>query len=211
MTILLPEQPEESQDSHLICREAAPSPVSPEKQPKQRRGFFRFLASLLGIGKDYAIPDLLRLKEAEIRGREAEADRTQAEADLAKAKALLKIAEAQEKFERIERERSERQVMERFYNAVTAQPATDTPQEPLPSVNPKELLANQRLESVREEITRVRDAISTILQCGGQVAFDREQMLDLLRQGLNEFPDDEVLKLLAEEIEELLASTAEED
>lgn len=208
MTILLPEQPD---DSHLICREVAPAPVPPEQQPRQRRGFFRFLASLLGIGRDYAVPDLLRLKEAEIRDREAKADKTQAEADLAKAKALMKLAEAQEKFDRVERERHQRQAAEQMISSISGKSTSETSRKPLSSADPKQLLVDQGLEAAREEITRVRDAISTIVQCGGHVVFDREQLLEVLRQGLTEFPNDDVLKLLAEEIEELLASTAEDD
>lgn len=159
-------------NSRIVKATGTPAPVPPEHEEKQRRAFFRMLAAIWKIGSH-----IKRLEEAGLRVVETIADKRAAEA-------RVKVAEAAEQFAKADAAKQDSALK-------TIEAATKV-------ANNLDASGDKRtahdLRKMAAQVAKLQLAISAIQQAGGQVVFDQQQIAMLLRQGLQEFPDDPVLR-----------------
>lgn len=180
--------PPDEDAAYLVRRDMGPVEVPPGDTPKQRRGFFRAIAVWLRLVKEDAAADAARLREAglqnvELRNAEKAAEAARTVADAAKLHAETDVAQQERALA------AERVTGARIDNEVKAAEAKAA----IAEAN------SRRLRAIRVAAEELRATLTTLRLTSGELGFEREQLLQLLAQGLEEFPDDAVLQMLAEE------------
>lgn len=178
----------EDDAAYLVRRDMGPVEVPAGDTPRQRRGFFRAIAEFLRLVKQDAASDAARLREAGVQnvelrnvGKAAEAQKNVADAAKLHAEADVAHQERALAAERVAGARIDNEVKAAEAKAAIAEANT------------------RRLRAIREATEELRATLTSLRIASGELGFEREQLVRLLSQGLEEFPDDEVLRVLAQE------------
>ena len=188
---------QEDDSCSMLRKQGTPASASGEAQLRQRRSLWRAIGVFFGMCRDYTADDFARLKEAGVQKAEHHAAHEQAKAKREDAEAEKILAEAAEIHERIDesKRKDALRVMEYRKDQLTKQAEIEVARAKRADSEAR------RAQAMADAMERVSDAISTIRSKGGNVAFDSDQLMRLLQQGIAENPEDASLQ---ETLENLL-------